>query len=225
MAQSRSRQVSLFSQDSALDLAAQTAETMARPLNQLKLTDVPEVASYDQLNSQFQYIRDTSFLNTESFARRLTWLYPDDGCFARAELAAEHLMDDKNVTPKKIFAFGELHANTKNSPAGFVEWWYHVAITFRTGNTVFVLDPALDPHEPMTLDEWAEAIGANKTRVTFSICSKDAFDPDSACIKPPKVDEEMAEGEQRNYLPDEWNRLLDLGRNPEKELGNQPPWL
>ncbi|WP_413559138.1 protein-glutamine glutaminase family protein [Bdellovibrio sp. HCB209] len=225
-AKARSRHLTLFNQNQDVDLRpGQTPENMARPLNQIKIADIPEVQSYDQLTNEFKYIRDTSFLSTDYFARRLTWLYPDDGCFARAELAAEHLMNEKKITPKKVFAFGNLHAATDNSPAGYVEWWYHVAITFRVGNTAYVLDPALDAKEPMTLDEWADAIGENQTRVTFSICSKDAFDPDSICIKPPKIDEQMAEDEQRNYLPEEWNRLLELGRDPERELGNQPPWL
>jgi hypothetical protein len=224
-AKTRSHGAVLFSEDEASDLSGSGPESLARPMNQLKIADIPAVESYDQLVAQFKFIRDSYFLKDGMNQRRLTWLYPDDGCYARAELAAENLILKNAVTPKKVFAFGELHASTKNAPNGWVEWWYHVAVTYRVGNTAYVLDPALDPHEPMTLTEWNNAIGGDSTGIKYAICSKDAFDPDSTCVKPPKIDEEMAEHEQRAFLPDEWNRLLDLGRNPEKELGSQPPWL
>ncbi len=223
-AKARSRGNSLFS-DLQSNVAGASPESLSRPMNQLQISEIPEISSYQELVSQFQFIRDSYFVKAGYTPRRLTWLYPDDGCYARAELAAEHLISNQAVVPKKVFAFGDLHAATNNSPNGWVEWWYHVAVVYRVNNTAYVLDPALNPHEPMTLSQWGEAIGGGKTSVNYTICSKDAFDPDSACIQPPKVDEEMAENEQEVFLPEEWNRILELGRDPEKELGNQPPWL
>jgi hypothetical protein len=223
-AQARSRGIALFT-DLQSDFSGAGPESLAKPMAQLKISEIPSLGSYQELVNQFQFIRDSYFVKAGYTPRRLTWLYPDDGCYARAELAAEHLVDHQAVTPKKVFAFGELHAATNNSPNGWVEWWYHVAVVYRVDNTAYVLDPALNPHAPLTLAQWGQAIGDGKTAVNYSICSKDAFDPDSACVKPPKIDEQMAEHEQEVFLPEEWNRLLELGRDPEKELGNQPPWL
>ncbi|QLY25414.1 protein-glutamine glutaminase family protein [Bdellovibrio sp. KM01] len=223
-AQSRSRGNVLFS-DLDGEFSGSGPESLAKPMSQLKLNEIPALPSYQELVAQFYFIRDSYFVKAGYTPRRLTWLFPDDGCYARAELAAEHLIMNHAISPKKVFAFGELHAATNNSPNGWVEWWYHVAVIYRVDNTAYVLDPALNPHQPLTLSQWGEAIGGNKTAVNYSICSKDAFDPDSACMQPPKIDEEMAEQEQEVFLPEEWNRILELGRDPEKELGNQPPWL
>lgn len=202
-------------------------ESLSKPLKDLKIMDIPNVDSYPNLENQFDYVRDTRFLETSdpAFPRRLTWLYPDDGCFARAELAAEHLVTNNFVLPKKVFAFGDLSAETVNSPDGSVQWWYHVAVIYRVGDQAYVLDPALNPKAPMTLQDWSSAIGGDKTPVTFAVCSKDTFDPDSDCFKPTALSAQDAESEQRAYLDSEWQRLLELNRDPQKELGEFPPWL
>ncbi|WP_413292168.1 protein-glutamine glutaminase family protein [Bdellovibrio sp. HCB185ZH] len=223
-AKARSRGNVLFSELDS-EFSGSGPESLAKPMSKLNLNEIPALANYEELVSHFHFIRDSYFVKAGYVPRRLTWLFPDDGCYARAELAAEHLIANHSVVPKKVFAFGELHAATNNSPNGWVEWWYHVAVILRVGNTAYVLDPAINPRAPLTLAQWNEAIGGNKTAVNYAICSKDSFDPDSACIQPPKVDEEMAQHEQEVFLPEEWNRILELGRDPEKELGNQPPWL
>ena len=214
--------------ESGEDLTRKTdPESLAKPLDKLKIADIPDVGSYSDLENQFDYVRDTRFLETSdpAFPRRLTWLYPDDGCFARAELAAEHLVSNNFVLPKKVFAFGDLSADTTNSPSGSVQWWYHVAVIYRVGDQAYVLDPAINPKVPMTLQEWSSAIGGDKVPVTFAVCSKDTFDPDSDCLKPTALSTQDAESEQRAYLNSEWDRLLELNRDPQKELGEFPPWL
>jgi hypothetical protein len=67
-------------------------ESLSKPLEALDISTIPDVGSYADLENQFHMIRDTRYLQTSepSFPRRLTWLYPDDGCYARAELAAVH---------------------------------------------------------------------------------------------------------------------------------------
>lgn len=202
-------------------------ESLAKPIESLRITDIPEVSSYPNLENQFDYVRDTRFLQTSdpTFPRRLTWLYPDDGCYARAELAADHLVLNNFLSPKKIFAFGDLSAKSENSPYGSVNWWYHVAVIYRVGDQPYVLDPALNPKAPMTLQEWNTAIGGENTKVTYVICSKDTFDPESDCLKPVPLSPQRAEDEQRGFLNSEWNRLLELNRDPQKELGEFPPWL
>jgi hypothetical protein len=44
-------------------------------------------------------------------------------------------------------------------------------------------------------------------------------------MQPKQIDMDSAVSEQSAYLYPEWQRLLELNRNPEKELGDFPPWL
>lgn len=204
-----------------------TAEKLKKPLKNLDLREIPDVGSYADLENEFKYIRDTRFIETENpqFPRRLTWLYPDDGCYARAELAKDELVNHNFAKPKKLFVFGNLTAASANSPTGSVQWWYHVAVSYRVGDDVFVLDPALQPARPLKLTEWNNLVGGTQTRVQYAICSAETFDPTVDCQKPTPMALEDAIAEQRTFLQDEWDRLLELKRNPEQELGNLPPWL
>lgn len=204
-----------------------TAEELQRPLEKLAINELPEVDSYEKLEQEFIYIRDTRFIQTEraSFPRRLTWLYPDDGCYARAEMAKVALSQHKFTTPKKIFVFGNLYAASKNSPEGAVQWWYHVAVAYRVGSEAYVLDPALEPQRPLKLKEWNSLVGGDNNRVEYSICEAGTYDPSSDCANPRAMIPQKAEQEQRYFLPIEWDRIEELKRNPEQELGNFPPWL
>lgn len=205
-----------------------TPQRMSKSLRELDLKQIPDVGSYSDLENQFKYVRDIRIIEDtrKSSMRRLTWLYPDDGCFARAEMATRLLEENKFVTPKKVFVFGNLRAPTKNAPGGFVEWWYHVAVIYRIDKTAYVFDPAINPARPVTLDEWNAAIGGtNNSRLQYAICDHGTFDPNQDCMQPRQIDMEDAVSEQRMFLYPEWERLLDLNRNPEKELGDFPPWL
>lgn len=212
-------------QDSIQD-TIRTPEQVQQPLKNLSLSEIPDVGTMTELIRRFNFVRDTRFLATEdaSFPRRLTWLYPDDGCYARAEMASQKLIDQQLTTPKKIFVFGNLTAQTTNAAEGYVHWWYHVAVIYRVGATAYVVDPALNPQKPMTLDSWNKAVGGESTPVKYAICSHDTFDPDADCFEPTQMSEAQAEAEQKGFLQDEWNRLLELHRDPTKELGDSPPW-
>ncbi|KYG70802.1 hypothetical protein AZI85_02410 [Bdellovibrio bacteriovorus] len=197
-----------------------------KPLKNLDLSEIPDVGSYADLEREFKYVRDTRFLQTEdpSFPRRLTWMYPDDGCYARAEMAKIGLVEHNFPAPKKIFVFGNLHAITKNSPTGDVMWWYHVAVTYRVGNEAYVFDPAIEPSRPLKLTEWNDKVGGSRSNVQYTICHKDTFDPSQDCVKPHALTEKEAVSEQVSFLEYEWDRVKELGRDPYKELGEFPPW-
>lgn len=204
-----------------------TAERAKKSLINLNLTEIPDVGSYADLENQFKYVRDTRFIETKdpSFPRRLTWLYPDDGCYARAEMAKLELMKQNFPAPKKLFVFGNLYAQSGNSPSGGVQWWYHVAVTYRVGADVYVIDPALEPARPLKLMEWNALVNGESTRVQYSICAAETYDPTSDCYGSEELPADETLREQRSFLQDEWNRLLELNRLPEKELGDLPPWL
>ncbi|MDG0814997.1 protein-glutamine glutaminase family protein [Bdellovibrio svalbardensis] len=202
-----------------------TPDRIKKPLQKLDLKEIPDVGSLPDLENQFKYVRDTRFMADSHFPRRLTWMYPDDGCYARAEMVSQKIIAQHFTEPKKIFVFGNLSAKTTNAPGGSVQWWYHVAVIYRVGQVAYVVDPALNPQKPMTLTEWNKAVGGEQTKVQYAICSHDTFDPDSDCYGPLPMSAAQAEAEQSGFLQDEWDRLLELNRSPEKELGDFPPWL
>lgn len=201
-------------------------QRMSKPLRELDLTQIPDVGSYSDMENQFKHVRDLRLVEDtrKNSMRRLTWLYPDDGCFARAEMATYILEENHFTNPKKIFVFGNLRAATKNAPGGFVEWWYHVAVIYRIDKTAYVFDPAINPARPVTLDEWNTAVGGS-SRLQYAICDYRTYDPHQDCTKPQSLSKDAALSEQRAFLYPEWERLLQLKRNPEKELGDFPPWL
>ena len=58
----------------------------------------------------------------------IPFLYPDDGCWARAH-EMYRLMLAGGVTSRKVWISGSLHVNTKNNPKCEVSWGWHVAPT------------------------------------------------------------------------------------------------
>lgn len=206
---------------------SQSVYSAKKPLNDLKIDELPEVASYEELVKEFEYIRDTRFMTNErlQFHRRLSWLYPDDGCFVRADLASYFAQAKSYVKPKKLFAFGNLTVETKNSASGRVGWWYHVVIAYRVGNVGYVIDPAIEPQRPLKFAEWGARMGqTEQNSIDFAICESSAFHPYSDCKYAPQNDFEDNESTQISYLRYEYDRLTELGRNPVEELGDNPPW-
>lgn len=86
----------------------------------------------------------------------IPFLYPEDGCWARAhEMCRLFIMN--GVTPMKVWLYGQLRVATKNSPACAVQWRYHVApllaVTTGFGSEQWVIDPALFA-SPVPLNQW-----------------------------------------------------------------------
>ncbi len=210
-----------------LNLRLNSAERSKQPMDRLDLEEVPELVSYEILESEFVRIRDERWLPSgePNFPRRPTWLYPDDGCYARAEVASYRLIESGLPAPKKIFAFGSLTALTDNSPSRQVEWWYHVAVAYRVEDVVYVFDPAIEPLRPLKLMEWHEAVGGDEARIKYSICSPYTFSPMNDCQETMALSREEVLLRQRYFFRAEWDRLLELNRSPMKELGDEPPWM
>jgi hypothetical protein len=158
------------------------------------------------------------------FPRRISWMYPDDGCYARA-----HLMTHKSyakIPMMKLFIFGSLHAKTSNHPQGYVDWWYHVAPIVRIGDVMFILDPAIEPERPLTLDEWIDRCGGRSRVTGLSICSNESYSPFSTCSgSSGRTSEDAAKSTvEGTFLMAEYERQKRLKRQPSKVLGDQPPW-
>lgn len=207
-------------------LSQDSAEKVSLPWDRIDDSVIPEW-SENQLQSGFEKLRDTRFLDPPempNFWRRSSWLYPDDGCFARAALGGKNLQHWGYPRPMKLFVFGKLYFTTENSPEGGVTWWYHIVPVVRVNGEVRILDPSVETHRPMRLQEWVERMGSTVDDSRFSVCDPGTYAPYSSCANPGPSGENDALDDQYSFLDMEWKRLQDLGRDPKTELGDRPPW-
>jgi hypothetical protein len=173
-----------------------------------------------ELHSLFTDLRDhRPAFDEQQRARRIPWLYPDDGCYARSALSQIRLSARGQKTFKQIFVFGNLSLKTPNHPRGLVTWWYHVAPLIKTRQGVFVLDPAVEPRKPLVLEEWLNRFLPNTFDVKVSVCAPSSYSPDSACFPEEEIEYPRAiKAVTEEYFPLEWSRLHHLGRDPQLEL-------
>lgn len=87
----------------------------------------------------------------------IPFLYPDNGCWARAHEMCR-LMIAMGLSPRKVWIMGRLHAATRNRPDCFVNWAWHVAPTLCVRQGWFqsqrmVIDPSLVT-TPVTETGW-----------------------------------------------------------------------
>lgn len=96
----------------------------------------------------------------------IPFLYPDDGCWARAHEMCR-LMIEEGVTPRKLWIVGSLNVKTKNNPYCEVWWGWHVAPTLCVrrwrwwwwwGGEKMVIDPALFTG-PVSATTWKSVQG------------------------------------------------------------------
>lgn len=99
----------------------------AKLFNENRMADTTEWPSHAYVQDRFKYLRDLRFIRWNARDRRSSWLYPDDGCFARASLMNKNIKLAADPVPGKVFVFGNLKVITPNPPRGYVTWWYHVA--------------------------------------------------------------------------------------------------
>lgn len=196
------------------------------PIKEIDYSLAPQVQSYDELIRMFYLIRDTRFLyqkNMPDFARRISWLYPDDGCFARAAMSGIKLRSEHYIRPAKIFVFGDLILQTPYSAAGAVYWWYHVASIVNYMGTLYVLDPALKDDGPMPVQDWYNRLGA-ESDLSGVVCNEYTYDALDYCFQATLKSDEHASQDQINYLKKEWDRINILGYDAQLILGDSPPW-
>lgn len=206
------------------------------------LQSTPSWNNYETIKINFEKIRDLRYTEDEhkaGFLRRITWLFPDDGCWIRASAAIHDLFGPFNnivkqdIRPAKIFAFGNLCVNTNNESTGSVSWWYHTAPIIKDAQTqkVYVLDPAVNPFEPMLVEEWIAVIGSNDGAcqqsqsgvAQFNICNGYGSSPFNGCHSDfhNEISDVSVQSIYRNY---ERKRQTNLGRDADAVLGELPPW-
>lgn len=217
----------LFSNDEGVIEERVTPMSSSSHFGEKQLVDATAWESESVMVDRFKEFRDLRFMvvpERPDFPRRSSWMYPDDGCFARAALANRNLARHNYPVPKKVFAFGDLEVKTANSPDGSVSWWYHVAPLVQIGTQKYVLDPAISPKAPLKLEDWLAKMNSNPSSIEVSICESGTYTPGDDCTKVTDGEEKGAENDQVYYLRSEWDRIQSLGRDPERELGDSPPW-
>jgi hypothetical protein len=109
----------------------------------------------------------------------IPFLYPDDGCWARAHEMCR-LMFNMGLSPRKVWIDHSgplLHVNTRNNPQCFVEWGWHVAPTLCVrGPKLFqtrrmVIDPSLFT-TPVTEATWKGVQGNPNATLTHTDASQ-----------------------------------------------------
>ncbi|HET7085441.1 MAG TPA: protein-glutamine glutaminase family protein [Rhizomicrobium sp.] len=113
----------------------------------------------------------------------IPFLYPDDGCWARAHEMCR-LMIASGLSPRKVWIQGSLHTPTRNNPSCFVNWGWHVAPTLCVvrplllrwpwswlwiANTM-VIDPSLFTG-PVTVAQWKSVQGDPGATLTYTDAS------------------------------------------------------
>jgi hypothetical protein len=216
----------------------QTSAMMAsRTLAEMDLLRIPEWKWGSLFMwGGFTWLRDVRFLpdpENPQFMRRSSWLYPDDGCFTRAALMVKNLGASGYGDTIKLFVFGNLTVKSPNAIGGQVSWWYHVVPAFKVlgtenqGQLIYVFDPAIEPKYPILLQSWLLSMGvdqAGMAQLKVSVCHKNTYVPMDDCINGTQGVEERSLQDQAGFLRYERQRLLDLGRNPDLELAEFPPW-
>ncbi len=204
---------------------SQSAWEAKKKYNDLEFKSVPSWSDKDEVTLGFEYIRDLRFIKQNDKMRRSSWMYPDDGCWIRADLASKNLVDE-GLETSKIYIFGNLRVETPYSFSGEVTWWYHVAPVVKLNSEIYVFDPAIESSKPLLLKEWILKQTNNLYSVELSLCHANTYNPHDTCNNPTfTTSRETAERNQLRYLTEERYRLESLGLDWENLLGDHPPWL
>jgi hypothetical protein len=135
----------------------------------------------------FDAMRATSCAPLTVPAPCIPFLYPDDGCFARAHEMCR-LMSAMGVRPRKVWIRGSLRTPTRNHPSCAVLWGWHVAPTLCVRGFLFfwgrpmVVDPSLFDM-PVTPAVWKSVQGDPAATLDHTDASPyfhvwgDVFDP------------------------------------------------
>jgi hypothetical protein len=110
----------------------------------------------------------------------IPFLYPDDGCWARAHEMCR-LMLGMGLSPRKVWIQGSLHTPTRNNPFCFVNWGWHVAPTLCVRRArcwrlwiwcteKMVIDPSLFT-TPVSVSQWKSVQGDPNAALTYTAAS------------------------------------------------------
>lgn len=194
------------------------------PAGSVDFSSVPSWP-YQTILNFFAFARDVRWLRMDgapNIYRRVSWLYPDNGCESRSEIICHRAQISLLTKPYKIFVVGRVAPDTPNHPNGYVEWGFHVAPVVKSAGSgyPYVLDPALDPTRPLTFATWATRLKPIAS-VVFAAVPPSEY---SLLSGGPGGIEEALDEQETTYLSLEWERQVELDRNPNQVLFDNPPW-
>ncbi|MDA8792401.1 protein-glutamine glutaminase family protein [Bacteriovoracaceae bacterium] len=184
--------------------------------NEIPLHQLPEW-ELDVIQETFKLIRDHRHLNLGNKLRAIPWLYPDNYCAFRADLAVSLIEKKKSSLdlPRKIIALSssniKLRALSRYAFMGkTVSWGYHVALAVKNGQQVYVLDPALNYSAPLLLDDWKNKLNYRRNLpITIINCHPYSWGlpPHSDCQNPTRKVMNPSKREIKKILRKEKRRL------------------
>ncbi|MFD4179591.1 protein-glutamine glutaminase family protein [Rhodococcus sp. NPDC058514] len=138
--------------------------------------------SEDRAQQAFDAVSATSCDPVTAPQPCIPFLYPDNGCWARAHEMCR-LMIGSGLRPAKVWSQGALWVSTKNHPDCMVMWPWHVAPTLHVRGPGFleVRDMVIDPslfEEPVSTETWKGVQGdpnATLTATDASIYLRDSM--------------------------------------------------
>lgn len=200
-------------------------------LSNIDFNSLPDYKSFEVAMAVFQQVRDSQFLpdpDVPNILRRSSWLYPQDGCFARAQLVVSNIESMGMPLPKKLFIFGNLRVETPYSIKGSVSWWYHVVPVVRVGEHIIVFDPAIEAKHPLFLMDWIRLQSVDLENLEldaeFSLCKYNTYSARSNCKAGDPIADRMARSSQKRFLRQERQNLKALNL-PEAFLFDKAPWF
>jgi len=205
-----------------------SALNSSKAYSQVDFDTVQSLFDETEANDLFNFVRDAQFLDDgikeTDFERRISWLYPDDGCFVRAAMMSRLLTEQGLSSPQRIFVFGDLTVETKNSIFGYVNWWYHTALITRVDDQLLVWDPALNPEAPIELSQWLSLQTKDLSSLQVAICDPGTYGPKDQCQNNEFLSRPGHLRSQKRFLRREWRRQRHLGNDPMALLNEFPPW-
>jgi hypothetical protein len=217
-----------------LELNKDGAYASRFPVSQFRADMIPFSHTADELHRAFLFARDVAFLPPTSsleLPRRIAFLYPDDGCWSRSYLTvarAAELLGPEIPRFYQLYAFGKMGFKTPHAQPGrnWVYWWYHVVPLVRVGDQAYVIDVAVDPAAPLTLQDWVARLAwAGEDKIEVAVCDGYAYGMNQPCAGAKEmVSLKSAMRHHQSYLQLEEQRQRSLGRNLNEVLGNRPPW-
>jgi hypothetical protein len=234
-AQAAAERTKLGAPSTGFAAAAGTIQQNLKTPDTLSFANVPVWSDAD-IAAQFAATRDRRYMTTASnpgFQRRISWMYPNDGCFARAEQVDVLVAQAGKTRPYKLFAMGDLRVYTSNSPTGMVTWgWHTVPVVKNTAGQVIVMDAALSPCRPLPWKEWLGLMVNSLSELNdpingygVGLGDSNAYFPSSLVSGEPSHSAESLNDQTQRFLDEEWRRQqTDMGRDPTVVLGASPPW-
>ncbi len=155
--------------------------------------------------------------NPGNFLRRGPWLYPANGCYAKAAHVSYLAKQKRLPQPGKIYAYGNLEFDSPYAKNGRrVYWRYHMAAAYIFNGQVLVVDPGMSA-TPITQEEWFRLISPTPQTIRAKYCDVRNYSPLATCVGGSGNGANLSH--VRGILRDEWRNLLRLGFNPQSLLG------